>query len=225
MSRSALAPPASNRARIAARDRRSGRRLPMFLTLALAASGWSPAWTSHPANETGISPAAAKRCADKLERLQRFAVEGEEGKRQVTRFTQEEVNSYLALEVSPKYHASLKRVTFAFEESRLRCTADIDFDRLRLESTQSASQLLAWMFSGIHRLALYGILRSEGGRARFQLLEARFDGTSLPNLLVEEILSAVGRKQEPPFDPMQSSQMPYGIRKVELHAGWILVYQ
>ncbi|GEM_PF-879772 len=223
MRSSAPAPPASDRAWTAARDRRSGRRLLELLILAAALPASPPA--AVPANEIGITPAAARRCAEKLERLEVFAAAGKEGTTQATRFTEDEINSYLALEVSARYHPSLKRVAFAFEESRLRCVADIDFDQLRLESTQLAAQLLARMFSGVHRLSLYGTLWAQEGKARFQLLDARFDSTNLPNLLVEEIISAVGRRQEPPFDPMQPSEMPYRIRRVELHPGWIMVYQ
>lgn len=223
MRSSALAPPASDRAWIAARDRRSGDRLRKLLILVAALTVLRPA--AVPATEKGITPAAAKRCAEKLERLEVFAAAGEEGRTQATRFTQDEINSYLALEASAHYHPSLKRVTFAFEESRLRCVADIDFDQLRLDSTQLVTQLLARMFSGVHQLSLYGTLWAQEGKARFQLLDARFDSTSLPNLLVEEIISAVGRRQQPPFDPMQPSQMPYRIRRVELHLSWIMVYQ
>jgi len=35
----------------------------------------------------------------------------------------------------------------------------------------------------------------------------------------------VGRKQDPPFDPMQPSKMPYEIQKVDVHSGYIVVYQ
>jgi len=42
---------------------------------------------------------------------------------------------------------------------------------------------------------------------------------------VEEIISTVGKRQKPPFDPMQPSQMPYGIQKVETGQGYITVYQ
>jgi hypothetical protein len=70
-----------------------------------------------------------------------------------------------------------------------------------------------------------GKLEAAGGKAKFVLDEARFDTTVLPNFLVEEIISAVGRKQRPPFDPMQPSQMPYKIEKVEVHKGQITIYQ
>ena len=54
---------------------------------------------------------------------------------------------------------------------------------------------------------------------------ARFDGTLLPNFMVSEIITAVGRKQRPPFDPLQPSQMIYAIDRVDVHAGYFIVYQ
>ena len=177
------------------------------------------------AGQTGISKPAADRCGEKLVRLEAFASrEGGEGT-QTTRFTQSEVNSYLALEVSRQYHPSLKSVTFTFEESKLSCVALVDFDQLELTSTQFVTQILAKMFSGVHALSISGQLVAEGGQAYFKLATARFDSTTLPNILVEEIVSAVGRKQKPPFDPMKPSEMPYKIKRVEVHSGSITVYQ
>jgi hypothetical protein len=79
--------------------------------------------------------------------------------------------------------------------------------------------------TGRHTLTAYGKLIADGGLANFQLERSLFDDTSLPNLLVEEIISTVGKRQKPPFDPMQPSKMPYDIRKVEMGQGFITVYQ
>lgn len=178
-----------------------------------------------PAAEAGVSKPAAERCAEKLARLEEFASRKNGDGSRTTRFTETEVNSYLALEVSRQYHPSLKSVTFTFEESRLGCLALVDFDRLEMSSTQFVTQILAKMFSGVHALRISGQLVAEGGQAYFRLGDARFDSTTLPNFLVEEIVSTVGRKQKPPFDPMKPSDMPYKIRRVEVHSGFITVLQ
>jgi hypothetical protein len=81
------------------------------------------------------------------------------------------------------------------------------------------------MFSGTHTLSVRGKLVSKGGKANFQLEQARFDSGTLPNSLVEEIIALVGRKQTPPFDPLQPSQLPYKIQRIDVHPGHALVYQ
>jgi hypothetical protein len=96
---------------------------------------------------------------------------------------------------------------------------------LGANSKKFSTKLFAGMFRGIHNLTVRGKLITNDGKANFELEEARFDNNSLPNFLVDEIITAVGRKQRPPFDPMQPSQMPYHIEKVDFHKGYILVRQ
>jgi hypothetical protein len=173
----------------------------------------------------GISQAAADACSAKVKKMEDFAANAVPGKKQALRFSQDEVNSYLALELSAKYSPSLKSLMFTFGEAKLQGGAVVDFDRLGMRTARVLSKIVAAMFSGSHKLSARGKLIAQHGKANFQLEEARFDDTSLPNFLVEEIITAVGRRQRPPFDPMQPSQMPYRIEKVELHTGYIRIYQ
>lgn len=171
----------------------------------------------------GISKAAADSCDAKVAALEAYAQHP--GKGNVTRFSEQEINSYLALDLSPKYGRSLKSLAFALYESDLQGSAVIDFDQLKGNSNKISARLLSGMFSGTHNLTVRGKVVTNQGKANFELEEARFDDSSLPNFLVSEIITAVGRKQKPPFDPMQPSQMPYHIQKVDFHKGYILVYQ
>jgi hypothetical protein len=172
-----------------------------------------------------ISKAAAESCGVKLKRLEDFAASSSRSKKQTTEFSENEINSYLALELSKNYHPSLKSLLIVVEESKLQGVASIDFDSLAMNSKTVLTKLMTKMFSGVHTLSVRGKLVTEEGKARFQLEEAYFDDSALPNFLVEEIISAVGRKQKPPFDPMQPSKLPYGIQTVELHPGRALVHQ
>jgi hypothetical protein len=172
-----------------------------------------------------ITKAAAARCNAKLKELEDFAAHRKAGQIKTTQFSQEEVNSYLALELSPKYHPCLKSLTFIFEEDRLQGVASIDFDRLGKTSSKVLPKLLSFMLSGVHRLTAIGKLVSGNGKASFRLEQARFDESTLPKALVEEIITAVGRKQNPPFDPLQPSELFDGIQKVDVHAGYLLVHQ
>ncbi len=173
----------------------------------------------------GISRAAANQCASKLKSIEYFAAHHKSGQRQATQFTEAEVNSYLSLDLKSRYHPSLKDLVFKFEEDKLQAVAAIDFDRLGATSTKVLPKLLSFMLSGVHTLTARGQLVSGNGKAYFRLEQARFDTTTLPKALVEEIISAVGRKQNPPFDPLQPSSLFDNIEKVDVHAGFILVHQ
>jgi len=173
-----------------------------------------------------VTRAAADRCASKVKSLEEFDAHRKPGQKQTTRFTQDEVNSYFALDLSPKYHPSLKSVTLTFEEeNRLQSIISIDFDKLGATSNKILPKLLSFMLSGVHTLTVRGQVVSGNGKAYFRLEQARFDSTSLPKALVEEIITAVGRKQNPPFDPLQPSELFYDIERADVHAGYILVYQ
>ncbi len=172
-----------------------------------------------------ISQAASNSCAEKVKALEALAAAPQSRKKKTTRFSEEEINSYLAFELKSNYHPSLRSLDLSFGDDSLKGTAIIDFDKLSMNSTRFLNKLVARLFSGVHSLTVAGKLIANAGKANFQLEEARFDSRVLPNFLVEEIITAVGNKQKPPFDPMQPSQMPFAIKKVDVRRGHILVYQ
>jgi hypothetical protein len=177
------------------------------------------------ASSSGISKAAAGKCSKKIKSIQEFGKNTDPQKKKITQISQDEVNSFLALELSSKFGPSLKNLQMFFGEASLRVAADIDFDALGAQSSKLPEKLLAAMISGIHTLTAIGTLHAEDGEAYFKLEEARFDAQTLPNFLVEEIITAVGRRQKPSFDPLQPSQMPYHAKKVDLHRGTVIIYQ
>jgi hypothetical protein len=170
------------------------------------------------------SKAAAESCNAKLIKMEEYAASGKSGGKPI-RFSQDEVNSYLALDLRQKYHSSLRNLLMIFGEDHMQAIAEIDFDRLEMSSSKLLPKLMSMLFSGTHVLSAGGKLITRKGKGSFKLEQARFDGSSLPRSLVEQIISLVGRKQNPPFDPLQPSEMPYRIQRVEVHAGYLIVYQ
>jgi hypothetical protein len=196
----------------------------VFWALQSASAGSS----ARPPEETSapkISQKASDSCARKVKALEAWAAQSDGRGRQTTRLSEEEINSYLALELKAKFHPCLTSLQFTLSEKRLSGTAGIDFDNLGMSASKTITKMLAHLFSGKHRLIVAGTLLAEAGKGSLQLEEARFDGSLLPNFMVSEIVTAVGRKQRPPFDPLQPSQMPYSIEKVDVHAGYIIVTQ
>jgi hypothetical protein len=172
-----------------------------------------------------ISKTAAKTCAVKVRKLEEFSRRPSSGKSQTTQFSEEEINSYLTLDLSSKFSPSLKSLVVRLKEGGLQGNALIDFDRLEMKSTEIATRLFAFMLSGVHELMVRGKLPVKNGKGNFQLEEAQFDGIRLPVALVEEIITIIGRKQKPPFDPTSPSEMIYRIQRVDLHQGYMVVYQ
>jgi len=204
----------------------NSRRASAFLSAALLAAWCSLAPTTRAETPApAISKAAAERCDTKLKALEKFAELPNPSRKQTTRFMEDEVNSYLALDLSPGFHPCLKSLQMIFEEGNLRAMASIDFDKLGTVSTKIMPKLLSALLSGTHTLDARGQLLSRNGKANFRLDQARFDNSNLPKSLVEEIITAVGKRQNPPFDPLQPSDLPYRIEEVDVHQGYITVYQ
>ncbi len=205
------------------------RRSALFLfPVALALLPCHPGYgaqTQAGQTQAKVSKAAAEECVRKVNGLEAYATSPEPRKKRTTRLTADEINSYLEFELKPKFHPSLRGLSFTFEDNKLAGLGVIDFDKLNLNSSKFFTKLLAGLFSGTHSLRVSGTLLAKDGKASFQLEEARFDDSVLPNFLVSEIITAVGRKQKPPFDPMQPSKMPYDIDRVEVHGGYIMVFQ
>jgi hypothetical protein len=202
----------------------------LFCAIALAPGFPAPCLIAVQSSKApgGVSKAAAESCAIKVQRMEDYAAAtipaGSVGKH-ATRLTEDELNAYLELDLRPEYHPSLKSLNVKLMEARLQGSASIDFDLVELKNTSLLTSLLRKMLAGVHSLVVLGGLLSGDGKAYFRLDDARFDGISLPNLLVAEIITAVCRKQNPPFDPMKPSALPYRIQKVDLHAGYLVVYQ
>jgi hypothetical protein len=172
------------------------------------------------------SKTAAKRCSAKLDSFADFAAKRKSGQKQTTQFSQDEINSYLALDLRSHYHPCLKSLMVTLEEKNgLQAVASIDFDSLKSSSGKLLPKLIGLMFSGTHTLTVKGKLISKAGKANFSLDQALFDDASLPRYLVEPIITAVGRKQNPPFDPLRPSQIFYKIDKMDVYSGHITVYQ
>jgi hypothetical protein len=194
---------------------------PLLLLLFVVCSSWQPAKS---ATAYRPSRAAAASFNLKLNILEEHEAGQKPPKSPLIQFSQNEVNSYLALDLKPQYHPCLKSLIMTFEEDNLQGVADIDFDLLGESSSKLGPKLLGLMFSGTHTLSAQGKLVSKNGKAFFQLEKASFDGGTLPKSLIEKIISLVGRKQDPPFDPLTPSELPYRIDHVVVHSGYALVF-
>jgi len=171
------------------------------------------------------SKVAAEQCGFKLKKIEAFAVNRREGEKQVIRISQEELNSYLALDLSQKYHPSVKRLVISFENERLHGIALLDFDLIGSLSEGLLPKIVNMLLTGKHIVAARGQVQSSNGMAAFHLEQAWLDGNTLPSLIIEEIIATVCKKQRPPFNPFQPSEMPYRIQSIELRKGFVTIYQ
>jgi len=197
----------------------------LFLVLSALWYGFAPSQAPSDRFDPGITGAAADSCRTKLADLEDFTSRADSPKSHTTKFSQDEVNSYLASELNAKANYCLRRFIMTFEEGHVRGHAEVDFDRLAADSTGLLPRLFSSLLSGIHSLTFRGQLVADNQEVRFQLEEANLDDIALPKSLVEEIVTSVGQSQTPPFDPLKPTPMPYDIKRVEVHSAYVVVYQ
>jgi hypothetical protein len=171
------------------------------------------------------SKAAAERCRIKMKRVEDFDLLEAPAHGQTTKFSEEEANAYLSEDLATEANPSLRNLRVTFKQDRLSAVATIDFDRLEMTSNSIFAKIFSMLFSGLHTLTARGRLISWNGEAYFEVEQALFNDKNLPKPLVEEIITAVGLKQNPPFDPLQPSELLYRIDRIEVQPGYIIVYQ
>lgn len=197
----------------------------VLITLLLLAKGAVGAESRNAGSELVISKEASAQCARKFREIEEFDSKPNSQNEKTTQFSQDEINSFIALELQSNFSGSLKKLQIRFKENNLQIDAVVDLDSFGAASARLSEKLLAAVMSGIHSLSATGRLHAKGGKAYFEFTEAYLDGHILPKFLVEEIISGVGRRQEPPFDPLQPFQIPYHIKSVDVKPGMIIIYQ
>ncbi len=187
-----------------------------------------PAWTvaarvgTHPLS---VSEESAERCGQKFKSIREFDGQEESGKERTTRITEEEINSYLTLSPDSEYQTCLRALKMTFKQDVLEGLASVDFDCLKEIPSKSVPKYISLLFTGTHVITGRGKILSDDGEGQVQLEQARFDGRMLPNLLIEEVVEAVCESQDSSFNPLQPSRLPYSIKRITVHPGYIIVYQ
>lgn len=171
-----------------------------------------------------VSEAAAQTFNDKVNDIETYAA-GEGGEGKTTRLTEQEINSYLNLHGNSKYRSCIQYFKISLAEESLVGTASVNFDCLRQTAPGSVSGLITGLFSGIHTLTARGNIQSDNGKGNFRLEEARFDSLPLPGFLVEQLITSICMRLDPPFDPMEPSPFPLKIRNIRIEPGQIMVLQ
>lgn len=185
---------------------------------------WSMPGTSAD-SPASVSEEAAQAFLDKLNDIETYAAGQDDREERTTRFTEEEVNSYLNLYGDSKYRSCIQYFRVSFGQKYVVGTASVNFDCLQKASPGSISSLITGLFSGTHTLIASGTIQNDNGKGNFQLEEARFDSALLPGFLVSQLITSICMRLDPPFDPMEPAPLPHKIRSIHIKPGQIIVIQ
>ena len=202
---------------------RSGRRGMGLLSLpllVLAAFAISAVATSQRAV---VSTAAAETAAAKLESIRN--PEPGQTVPPVTRFSEEEVNSYLHYDLSADFPPGLEGVSVRFTPSRIQGTAEVDFDKAsaarRGRSTGGFPPMMDYLLRGRHTLTVEGGFSAIGGMGHFDLESVALDGMTIPQPLVDVLIDTYIKPRHPRFNLHRPFRLPYSIDRIQVERGSI----
>ena len=167
--------------------------------------------------EKPVSPGAA-RVERTLRELESNHASGNTANRTYT-ITEADLNAYLEVRLREKNQRGVETLSVRLQQEAFVSSLMIDMDKVEVQGDPTTLSLFKVLFRGPLTLEVEGRLVTVGGRGRLKVTKALLNESTVPPPLVDVILRALGGKQDPPFDPTESFDLPYGIRTVTVKPG------
>ncbi|RPJ59661.1 MAG: hypothetical protein EHM23_13285 [Acidobacteria bacterium] len=128
-----------------------------------------------------------------------------------------DINEFIAVAIQSKKRLGVKKIQLDVAEAgRVAAVATINMDDVKLDNTG------VWLFkkvlSGTQVLKAQGKVVRTGGKARYELEKAEFNGVWVPAWLASAVVSYVGKNQPPHVDITEEFDLPFGITGLVFHS-------
>ena len=127
-----------------------------------------------------------------------------------------DLNAYLFRELTRQPLRGIEKLSVKMEDGTFTTFLTVNFDEVELSGYLS---YLASVLDGPQRLTLQGMLEVNEGVGTYRTQAAWLNDVPLPGSLVDVLLSALGRQQEPPFDPTAPFEAPFDISQLVIQPG------
>jgi len=117
----------------------------------------------------------------------------------------------------------VESIVLLIHEGTFLTRVEVNTDELQVKGDDVTLGYLKLLLKGTQTLEIEGKLEAENGLATYRVQEARLSGISLPPLWVNKLLSSLGKKNDPPFDPSEPLEIPYGIQSVTFQPGRVMI--
>jgi hypothetical protein len=147
--------------------------------------------------------------------------------RLVTDVSEREVNAYLRFVAGPDLPVGVVEPTIGIAESgRLSVRANIDLDAVRKSKSRGSLDPLSYV-SGIVEIVLAGTLETSRGRGKFALESATLAGMTVPDSLVQELVTYLTRTADNPegISLGQQFELPARIQQIRTRTGRATIVQ
>jgi len=129
---------------------------------------------------------------------------------------EEDLNAYIAREMSGQVLRGIEKLNVKLNKGTFTTSVLVNLDEIELSGYL---QYMKSLMEGPQRLTLEGMLEVDDGVGAYRTENAWLNDIPLPASLVDSLLSTLGRQQEPPFDPTEPFDAPYGITDLEIEPG------
>jgi hypothetical protein len=186
-----------------------------LLAFLLVASGSLMSPTTRSVAARSAPSAAVDRVEKMFEEM-----EAREGARDNTPrsyiLTESDLNAYLAAKIKERERRDVETLVVEMKDGVFTTNLLIDFDQVEIQGDSVSKTFFKAILRGKQTIVVDGRLRTDNGKGTYHVEQASINGVPLPPSLVNAILSAVGKRQDPPFDPTQPFDLPYSIKTIKV---------
>lgn len=196
-----------------------------LVLLALVSVAGTVYWLREVRPSTPVS-AATNRQAEKVEGiLQELETNHESGKVPAKTYvmTQPELNAYVKAKLQEQDRKGVEDFSIQLKQGTFVTLMIVNMDEVELKGDSMTLNLFKALLSGNQTLEVEGRLVTENGMGNYTVERARLNNMPVPASLVNMILSSVGKRQDPPFDPTEPFEMPYSIKNVTITTGQVAI--
>lgn len=137
--------------------------------------------------------------------------------------TQQELNAYLSAQLYQQDQKAVESIALLIKDGTFLTRVEVNADELHVQGDDTTMGYLRILLRGTQTLEVEGKLQAQDGVASYLVQEARLSGISLPAPWVNSLLSSLGKRNDPPFDPTKPFPMPYGVRSVTFQPGKMMM--
>jgi hypothetical protein len=129
---------------------------------------------------------------------------------------EEDLNAYISRELESQPLRGVEKLFVELKEGTFTTDVTVNLDNIGLSGYL---EYLKNLVEGPQDLTLEGSLEVTEGVGVYKTHGAWLNGIPLPPSVVDTLLSALGRQQDPPFDPTEEFEAPFGITDLEIKPG------
>ena len=137
--------------------------------------------------------------------------------------TENELNAYLMAQLYQQDQKAVESIDLLLKEGTFLTRVEVNTDELHIKGDDATIGYLKLLLRGTQTLEVEGKLQAADGLASYLVQEARLSGITLPAPWVNSLLSSLGKRNNPPFDPTEPFEMPYGIQSVTFQPGKVMM--